>query len=87
MSTPHQSIDQQIAEIGQRARAASREMAKAGTRQKNEALTRLAELIKANRARLKSANQTDLDRARAAGHDAAFIDRLTLSDKAIDAMV
>jgi glutamate-5-semialdehyde dehydrogenase len=87
VSTPHQSIDQQIAEIGQRARAASREMAKAGTRQKNEALTRLAELIKANWARLKSANQTDLDRARAAGHDAAFIDRLTLSDKAIDAMV
>ena len=87
MSTPHQSIDQQIAEIGQRARAASREMAKAGTRQKNESLTRLAELIEANRAQLKSANQTDLDRARAAGHDAAFIDRLTLSDKAIDAMV
>ena len=87
MSTPHQSIDQQIAEIGQRARAASREMAKAGTRQKNESLTRLAELIQAHRARLKSANQTDLDRARAAGHDAAFIDRLTLSDKAIDAMV
>ena len=87
MSTPHQSIDQQIAEIGQRARAASREMAKAGTRQKNESLTRLAELIEANRAQLKSANQTDLDRAKAAGHDAAFIDRLTLSDKAIDAMV
>ena len=87
MSTPHQSIDQQIAEIGQRARAASREMAKAGTRQKNESLTRLAELIQAHRAQLKSANQTDLDRARAAGHDAAFIDRLTLSDKAIDAMV
>jgi glutamate-5-semialdehyde dehydrogenase len=87
VSTPHQSIDQQIAEIGQRARAASREMAKAGTRQKNESLTRLAELIQAHRARLKSANQTDLDRARAAGHDAAFIDRLTLSDKAIDAMV
>ena len=87
MSTPHQSIDQQIAEIGQRARAASREMAKAGTRQKNESLTRLAELIQAHRAQLKSANQTDLDRAGAAGHDAAFIDRLTLSDKAIDAMV
>ncbi len=87
MSTPHQSIDQQIAEIGQRARAASRELAKAGTRQKNESLTRLAELIQAHRAQLKSANQTDLDRARAAGHDAAFIDRLTLSDKAIDAMV
>ena len=62
-------------------------MAKAGTRQKNEALTRLADLIQAHRAQLKSANQADLDRAKAAGNDAAFIDRLTLSDKAIDAMV
>jgi len=87
VSTPHQSIDQQIAEIGKKARAASREMAKAGARQKNGALTRLAELIQAHRAQLKSANQTDLDRARAAGNDAAFIDRLTLSDKVIDAMV
>jgi glutamate-5-semialdehyde dehydrogenase len=87
VSTPPQSIDQQIVEIGQRARAASREMAKAGTRQKNDALTCLARLIESQRAALKAANQTDLARARAAGHDAAFIDRLTLSDKTIDAMV
>ena len=87
MSTQHQSIDQRIAEIGQKARAASREMAKAGTRQKNHALSCLAELIQAQRAELKSANQSDLIRAKAAGHDAAFIDRLTLSDKAIDAMI
>lgn len=87
MSTQHQSIDQLIAEIGQKARAASREMAKAGTRQKNHALSCLAELIQAQRAELKSANQSDLIRAKAAGHDAAFIDRLTLSDKAIDAMI
>jgi glutamate-5-semialdehyde dehydrogenase len=87
VSTQHQSIDQLIAEIGQKARAASREMAKAGTRQKNHALSCLAELIQAQRAELKSANQSDLIRAKAAGHDAAFIDRLTLSDKAIDAMI
>ncbi|NBP26879.1 MAG: glutamate-5-semialdehyde dehydrogenase [Betaproteobacteria bacterium] len=62
-------------------------MAKAGTRQKNHALSCLAELIQAQRAELKSANQSDLIRAKAAGHDAAFIDRLTLSDKAIDAMI
>jgi glutamate-5-semialdehyde dehydrogenase len=33
------------------------------------------------------ANEKDIERARAAGHDAAFIDRLTLSDKAITGMI
>ena len=86
MSTSLHNIDQQIAEIGQRARAASREMAKASTHQKNHALSALAELIKVQRSALKSANQADVERARAAGCDAAFIDRLTLSDQAIDSM-
>lgn len=86
MSTSLHNIDQQIAEIGQRAKAASREMAKASTRQKNHALGALAELIKGQRSALQSANQTDVERARAAGCDAAFIDRLTLSDQAIDSM-
>ncbi|NBO82440.1 MAG: glutamate-5-semialdehyde dehydrogenase [Betaproteobacteria bacterium] len=80
------NIDQQIAEIGQKAKAASREMAKASTRQKNHALSALAELIKVQRSALQSANQADVERARAAGCDAAFIDRLTLSDQAIDSM-
>ncbi|MFM8630528.1 MAG: gamma-glutamyl-phosphate reductase, partial [Betaproteobacteria bacterium] len=61
-------------------------MAKASTRQKNHALSALAELIKVQRSALKSANQADVERARAAGCDAAFIDRLTLSDQAIDSM-
>jgi glutamate-5-semialdehyde dehydrogenase len=86
VSTSLHNIDQQIAEIGQRAKAASREMAKASTRQKNHALGALAELIKGQRSALQSANQTDVERARAAGCDAAFIDRLTLSDQAIDSM-
>jgi len=86
VSTSLHNIDQQIAEIGQRARAASREMAKASTHQKNHALSALAELIKVQRSALKSANQADVERARAAGCDAAFIDRLTLSDQAIDSM-
>ena len=86
MSKSLHNIDQQIAEIGQRAKAASREMAKASTRQKNHALGALAELIKGQRSALQSANQADVERARAAGCDAAFIDRLTLSDQAIDSM-
>jgi glutamate-5-semialdehyde dehydrogenase len=86
VSTSLHNIDQQIAEIGQKAKAASREMAKASTRQKNPALSALAELIKVQRSALQSANQADVERARAAGCDAAFIDRLTLSDQAIDSM-
>jgi len=86
VSTSLHNIDQQIAEIGQRAKAASREMAKASTRQKNHALGALAELIKGQRSALQSANQADVERARAAGCDAAFIDRLTLSNQAIDSM-
>jgi glutamate-5-semialdehyde dehydrogenase len=86
VSTSLHNIDQQIAEIGQKAKAASREMAKASTRQKNHALSALAELIKVQRSALQSANQADVERARAAGCDAAFIDRLTLSDQAIDSM-
>lgn len=85
MSTSLHNIDQQIAEIGQKAKAASREMAKASTRQ-NHALSALAELIKVQRSALQSANQADVEQARAAGCDAAFIDRLTLSDQAIDSM-
>jgi glutamate-5-semialdehyde dehydrogenase len=62
-------------------------MAKASTRQKNQALDALAALIQEQRSALKSANQTDVRRATASGCDAAFIDRLTLSDQTIDAMI
>ena len=87
MSTPDLNIFEQITELGRKARQASREMAKAGTRQKNEALSELAKLIDQSRPLLKAANAADIARAKASGNDAAFIDRLTLSDKAIDTMI
>jgi glutamate-5-semialdehyde dehydrogenase len=80
-------IRQQIIALGKQARIASRAMATASTTQKNQALGTLARLIEANRAALKTANAADIDRASKAGHDAAFIDRLTLSEKAIDTMI
>ncbi|MBU3725353.1 MAG: glutamate-5-semialdehyde dehydrogenase [Burkholderiaceae bacterium] len=86
MSTPD-NIHQQISALGQRARQASREMAKAGARQKNDALTRLASLIDQSRFALKAANAADIQRATAAGNDAAFVDRLTLSDRGINTMI
>ena len=80
------SLTAAITAIGVRARAAAASMARAGTAQKNDALAALAEAIEAARSPLLAANQRDLARARSGGHDAAFIDRLTLSPEAIDKM-
>jgi glutamate-5-semialdehyde dehydrogenase len=72
--------------VGVSAKAAARELARASTREKNIALLAAADALLANTANLLSANANDVTRARAAGHDQAFIDRLTLGEKAIRAM-
>jgi glutamate-5-semialdehyde dehydrogenase len=81
------NIDQYMTDLGRRARAASRAMARASTAAKNASLLAVADAIERERQALKEANARDLARAREKGHDAAFIDRLTLSDKAIDTMI
>ncbi|KND54642.1 Gamma-glutamyl phosphate reductase [Candidatus Paraburkholderia schumanniana] len=81
------NIDQYMTDLGRRARAASRAMPRASTAAKNAALLAVADAIEREREALKQANARDLVRAREKGHDAAFIDRLTLSDKAINTMV
>jgi glutamate-5-semialdehyde dehydrogenase len=72
--------------IGQKAHTASKAMACASTASKNEALIHLAGLVKKNAAILKTINAKDVERAKANGQDAAFIDRLTLTDKTIATM-
>ncbi|EKS73395.1 gamma-glutamyl phosphate reductase [Burkholderia sp. SJ98] len=81
------NIDQYMTDLGRRARKASRAMARASTAAKNAALIKVADAIEREREALKEANARDLARAREKGHDAAFIDRLTLSDKALNTMV
>lgn len=73
-------------EVGLRARAASKAMARADTRAKNTALTTMAAAIRRDKARLQAANAMDLEAGRAKGLDAAMLDRLTLSDKAVETM-
>jgi glutamate-5-semialdehyde dehydrogenase len=79
-------IKQYMNEVGQRARQASRAMAKADTSAKNKALSLIAAAIRRDAAALSAANQKDLDAARANGLAEAMLDRLTLSDKAIATM-
>ncbi|PTD96808.1 glutamate-5-semialdehyde dehydrogenase [Pseudothauera lacus] len=72
--------------LGRQARAASRQLAAASTAAKDAALLAMAAEIRARRDELLAANARDLDEARAAGLDAALLDRLTLSDKGVEAM-
>ena len=79
-------INQYMKQLGERARVASRAMAKADTAAKNNALLQIAAAIRRDAAALRAANEQDLAQARANGLDAAMLDRLTLSQKAIDTM-
>ena len=72
--------------VGEAARAAARELARADTAAKNAALTAMAAAIRRDEAKLAAANAADVAAAKAAGHDAAFVDRLTLTPKTIAAM-
>ena len=79
-------IQHYMNDVGQRARAASRAMARADTAVKNKALTLIAAAIRRDAALLKEANRRDLEAARGAGLAPAMLDRLTLSDQAIATM-
>ena len=80
-------INQYMQDVGTRARAASRAMARADSATRNCALTLIAAAIVRDAGLLRAANQRDLDAAAAAGLAPAMLDRLTLSDAAIATMV
>jgi glutamate-5-semialdehyde dehydrogenase len=79
-------IQHLMTDIGRAARKASRAMTKADTTAKNRALQLIAAAIRRDAALLTTANQQDLEAARANGLAAALVDRLTLSEKAIATM-
>jgi glutamate-5-semialdehyde dehydrogenase len=81
------NITEYMQQVGQRARAASRAMARADSATRNRALLLIADAIVRDAALLRAANQLDLDAAACAGLAPAMLDRLQLSDKAIDTMV
>ena len=79
-------IKSYMTRIGQQAREAASLMAKAETATKNRALLFIAQAIRREVALLRAANRKDLDIAKDNGLEAALLDRLTLSDKAIETM-
>ncbi|QKM63968.1 glutamate-5-semialdehyde dehydrogenase [Polynucleobacter tropicus] len=83
MSTEIQKIMQ---DIGRRARSASRAMARASSEQKNQALLHIAKLVRQKASEIQKVNSVDVERAKANGQDAAFVDRLTMTPKTIETM-
>ncbi|GGX69541.1 glutamate-5-semialdehyde dehydrogenase [Saccharospirillum salsuginis] len=73
--------------LGQAARSASKQLARANTGMKNRALLATAEAIESERDTLKRANARDLDAGRTKGLEAAMLDRLELTDARIDTMI
>src|SRR4051812_31660644 len=80
------SIHDRILELGRRARAASRELAKLSTMQKNEILFVMARGIRNTQEAILTANAQDVARAEKNGSAKPMIDRLRLDPPGIEAM-
>ncbi|MGR9086304.1 MAG: glutamate-5-semialdehyde dehydrogenase [Gammaproteobacteria bacterium] len=73
--------------LGQKARAAGREISRADTGRKNRALMNIADVIAGSQEMLIAENRKDMESGRNNGLEAALLDRLELNPKAIRAMV
>ena len=83
--TPPMDVKAYMQDLGRRARAASRVLAKADTGTKNRALRAMAAAIRGECERLIDVNGEDVAVARAAGLEAPLVDRLTLTPQLVEA--
>ena len=86
LSVPHLDLAAYMREVGERARAAARVVARAPTAAKDAALEAAAAAIERDARELLAANAGDVAGSRAAGDDEAFVDRLALNPARIAAM-
>jgi len=86
LSVPGLDLTAYMEDVGRRARAAARTLARSSTQAKNAALAASAAALRRDSARLLAANAEDVAGARSAGEDAAFVDRLMLNAAGVDAM-
>ncbi|MBV1914118.1 MAG: glutamate-5-semialdehyde dehydrogenase [Pseudomonadales bacterium] len=80
-------INNYMAELGQKARLASRKMASASTAQKNQTLFAIAKHLELQSEALLAANKKDMQAGVEKGLDAALLDRLELNPARIDSMI
>src|ERR1051325_31684 len=80
------TLTEQMTALARQAKAASRELARLRTAEKNRALLAMADALEANAESIKTANAQDMDAAAQMGLTAAMLDRLKLDNKRITAM-
>ena len=80
------TLTEQMTALAKQAKAASRELAKLTTAEKNSCLLAMAAALETNAAALKQANALDMDAGAKMGLTSAMLDRLKLDDKRIAAM-
>jgi len=77
------TLTEQMSELAEQAKAASRLLANLNTADKNACLSAMATALEAEAAEIKSANSLDLETAANMGLSSAMLDRLKLDDKRI----
>lgn len=80
-------VEAAVNAIGDRARRASRQMARANRAWKDRALRAIGAALKDNESRILAANEKDLEAGRANGTSKALLDRLALTPERIDGLV
>ena len=80
------TLTEQMTVLGQQARAASRELARLTTEEKNRCLLAMAEALEKNAAAIKTANAKDMAAGAKMGLSSAMLDRLKLDDQRIASM-
>ncbi|HTQ49529.1 MAG TPA: glutamate-5-semialdehyde dehydrogenase [Candidatus Acidoferrales bacterium] len=80
------NLTEQMTQLAKQAKAASRELAKLTTREKNACLLAMADALEKNAGALKEANLLDMDEAVNHGLSSAMLDRLKLDDQRVAAM-
>ena len=80
------SLKNEAMELGNRAKEASRRLARLSSEEKNRALIRMAERLEKQEDLILRENEKDLDQARKAGLSSALLDRIALNPARIQAM-
>ena len=80
------TLTEQMTLLARQARAASRELAKLSTAEKNLCLLAMADALLANKAAIQEANALDMKAGAESGLSSAMLDRLKLDDKRVAGM-
>ena len=79
-------MDDYLIQVGQKAQAAGDILRQASSQEKNQALALMAEALRADQEAILKSNQEDIRLAQSKGRSEAFIERLSLNDRRIEAM-